>query len=67
MIELQNGKTPFSQGTYSCENSGCFYNSGDGRCVYNVARLQIRTGRECYEELRQSEIEAEADYALGLL
>lgn len=64
-MELQNGKTSFSEGTFACDNVCCCYNES-GRCVYNVARLQVRNGRACYEDLRQAEIEAELDYADGL-
>jgi len=65
-IELQEGKSPYSDGTYPCSNYGCYYNH-ERRCLYNVARLQIRIGRACYPELRQDEIEAELDYLDGCM
>ena len=65
-MELQKGKTPFSEGTFECENESCWYNQGS-RCIFNIARLQMPTGKACYEELRDCEIEAELDHADGLL
>lgn len=65
-MELKPGMTTFSEGTFACSNSLCNYNDC-GRCIYNVARLQIRVGKACYHELCQDEIECEADYAQGLL
>lgn len=66
-MELQPGMTPYSPRTFECvDKPGCLY-CIDGRCVYNVARIQVMVSRACYEELRQDEIECEADYAQGLL
>lgn len=62
MMELEKGKTEYSNGTFECDDyPGCHYQQ-NGRCIYNVARLQIRIGRACYDELVQNEIEAELDY-----
>lgn len=61
-MELEKGKNEYSKGTFECNDyPGCQYQK-NGRCIYNVARLQFRTGRACYEDLLQNEIEAELDY-----
>lgn len=59
-MELINGKTEFSEMTYSCDNESCQYNK-NARCIYNVAKIKIRMARACYDELRQDEIEAYLD------
>lgn len=65
-MELENGKTPYSEGTFSCEDKpGCLY-CIDSRCVYNVARIKIRISRACYEELLADERECEADCMQGI-
>lgn len=63
-MELQPGKDAYSDMTFPCTDyPGCQYQDPvSERCIFNVARLQIRTGKACYEELRQAEIEAELDY-----
>lgn len=63
-MELLAGKTAYSEGTFPCDVEGCCYHSC-GRCIFNVARLQIRIGRACYEELREAEQEAYLDYLEG--
>jgi len=65
MMELQEGKTAYSEGTFECNDyPGCSYQQ-DGRCIYNVAKLKIRPGKACYNDLRQDEIECELDAAMG--
>lgn len=67
MMELEFGMTPYSPGTFDCDDyQGCQYNSG-GRCIYQVARLKIEIGRACHQDIVECEIEAEADYAMGLI
>lgn len=64
-MELQDGKNEFSEMTFPCNDyPGCPYQK-NGRCIYNVAKLQVRVSRACYEELRQDEIECELDYLDG--
>lgn len=61
-MELQKGKTEWSEGTFVCNDyPGCQYQK-NGRCIYNVARLQIRIGRACYDDLVQDENEMRLDY-----
>ncbi len=65
-MELEKGKTPYSEGTFSCDDyPGCLY-CMDGRCVYNVSRIKSRVSRACYEELLMDERECYADYIQGL-
>ncbi len=64
-MELQDGKNEFSEMTFPCSDyPGCLYQK-NGRCIYNVAKVQVRVSRACYEELRQDEIECELDYLDG--
>lgn len=61
-MELKDGMTPYSDGTFDCdEYTGCQYNI-DGRCIFRVARLQIEYGRACHEDVVQNEVEAYLDY-----
>jgi len=66
---FQAGKDECSEHTFQCDGygscAGCIYNIND-RCCYNVAKIQIRISRACYEELRQNEIEDELDYLEGM-
>lgn len=64
-MDLEKGKDEFSHMTFDCDNKYCSYHK-NGRCIYNVARIKIRTSKACYEELRSVEIEAELDYMDGI-
>lgn len=64
-MELEKDMTPYSEGTFDCDDyPGCAYQM-NGRCIYNVARLKIRTGRACYDDLVQDEMECYLDYLDG--
>lgn len=64
-MEYFKGLDAYKDGTYNCnDNKGCLYNQ-NGRCIYNIAPIQQRISRACYEVLRQVEIEAELDYMDG--
>jgi len=66
-IELESGKTAYSNGTFPCDDvPGCLY-CIDGRCVFNVSRIKVRQSRACYEELLMDEYECQADYEMGLI
>ncbi|MCM1215459.1 MAG: hypothetical protein NC548_13180 [Lachnospiraceae bacterium] len=65
-MELQAGKTIYSEGTFPCNDyPGCQYQM-DGRCIYNVIRLQIRPGKACYEELLQLKLKPVSIMKTGL-
>lgn len=51
-VNVQKGKTQYSEGTFECTTgyTGCLY-CIDGRCVYNVATIQIPTSRACHEDI----------------
>lgn len=45
-MELENGATPFSSGTYPCSDSSCAY-CVDGRCVFAVAKVRFTMFANC--------------------
>lgn len=49
-VNVQKGKTQYSEGTFECGYTGCLY-CIDGRCVYNVATIQFSTSRACHEDI----------------
>ena len=62
-----NGLNSFAEGTFPCERregKSCLY-SQDGRCIYNIAPIQVQSSRACYEELKQDYYECLADYEEG--
>lgn len=47
---IQDGKDEYSDGTSECtEYPGCIYQL-NGRCIYNVARVQQAVSRACNED-----------------
>lgn len=64
-MELEKGKTPYSNMTFPCERDSCFYYT-NGRCIYNVARIKIEISRACHLELVECETEDYLDYMDGL-
>lgn len=58
------GLDPFAEGTFTCNSKSCLYNQY-GRCIYNIAPIQIQAGRACHEELLQDYYECMADYEEG--
>lgn len=65
-MELQEGATPYSYMTFGCIIKICDYNMR-GRCIYNVAKLKIPTGRHCHADIVEVENEARLDYLDGNL
>ena len=61
LMQLEDGKTPYSENTFDCDYSGCIYQAS-GRCVYNVSKIKSRISKACYEELVEAENESYLDY-----
>lgn len=66
MVNVEKGKSILDCPTCSDEYAGCAYYEY-GRCIYNIATIQQRISRACYEEERQAYFDAKADYEQGLL
>lgn len=64
LVNIQEGKTLDDSHCFNCDSHCCMYNN-DGICIYNIATIQVRTSRACYEDLRMDEIEARLDYEDG--
>lgn len=60
------GLNEYDKGTFDCnEYNGCLYKQ-NCRCIYNIAPIQHRPSRACYQDDLQDEIEARLDYEDGL-
>lgn len=67
MTNIQKDKSIFDCPTCPEEQyGGCIYME-QGRCIYNIATIQVRVSRACYSEELQAYYDAQADYELGLM